>query len=117
VECCKYFDGDGPQAITAKWQHPNEHQIIAKQMYTMHWNTKTAGTGKHLCGGEILGCQINGNMAAGTDHCENLQIGVGRKKGGRWEGNGKMEKGNKETAAGQNQMKSNLDKITNRPMV
>jgi len=42
-------------------------------------NTKTAGTGKHLCGGEILGCQINGNMAAGTDHCENLQIGVGRK--------------------------------------
>jgi len=37
VECCKYFDGDGPQAITAKWQYPNEHQIIAKQMYTMHW--------------------------------------------------------------------------------
>jgi len=80
-------------------------------------NTKTAGTGKHLCGGEILGCQINGNMAAGTDHCENLQIGVGIKKGGGLKGKGKMGKGNKETAAGQNQMKSNLDKITNRPKV
>jgi len=61
-------------------------------------NTKTAGTGKHLCGGEILGCQINGNMAAGTDHCENLQIGVGTKKGG--EMGRKMENGKRQQRNG-----------------
>jgi len=58
-------------------------------------NTKTAGRGKHLCGGEILGCQINGNMAAGTDHCENLQIGVGRKKGVDGKEMGKWKKATK----------------------
>jgi len=48
-----------------------------------------------------------------TDHCENSQMGVG----GEWmevdqKEYGKWGKGNKETAAAQNQMKSSLENVS-----
>lgn len=60
-----------------------------------------------------MGCKINGNMAVADRSLRKFADGSGRRMKVDQKEYGKWGKGNKETAAAQNQMKSSLENVSN----